>query len=58
MKFTWQIPVGDITPSELQTIDAIREMAVALERLLRDRPSSPPRANGFRLVVTMRLILS
>jgi probable F420-dependent oxidoreductase len=31
MKFTVQIPVGDITPGEYQSVVAIREMAVALE---------------------------
>jgi probable F420-dependent oxidoreductase len=31
MKFTAQIPVGDITPGEFQTMAAIKEMANALE---------------------------
>ncbi|WGM47527.1 hypothetical protein KOAAANKH_02404 [Brevundimonas sp. NIBR10] len=31
MKFTMAIPVGDITPGEFQTTEALREMAVALE---------------------------
>lgn len=31
MKFTMGIPLGDITPGEFQTPDAVREMSVALE---------------------------
>lgn len=31
MKFTMAIPLGDITPGEYQTPDAIRDMSVALE---------------------------
>jgi probable F420-dependent oxidoreductase len=31
MKFTLQIPVGDIAPGEFQTATAIKEMAIALE---------------------------
>ena len=31
MKFTMAIPLGDITPGEFQTPDAVREMSVALE---------------------------
>ena len=31
MKFSMAIPVGDITPGEFQTAEAIREMAAALE---------------------------
>lgn len=31
MKFTVAIPLGDITPGEFQTPDAVREMSVALE---------------------------
>lgn len=32
MKFSMAIPVGDITPGEFQTMDAIKEMASALEK--------------------------
>lgn len=32
MKFSMAIPIGDITPGEFQTMDAVREMAGALER--------------------------
>ena len=31
MKFTMDIPVGDITPGEFQTAAAVKEMAIALE---------------------------
>lgn len=31
MKFTMNLPIGDITPGEFQTAEAIREMATALE---------------------------
>ncbi|HEX7876772.1 MAG TPA: TIGR03619 family F420-dependent LLM class oxidoreductase [Sphingobium sp.] len=32
MKFSMAIPVGDTTPGEFQTLDAVREMAGALEK--------------------------
>ena len=32
MRCSMLIPVGDVSPGEFQTIDAIREMAIALEQ--------------------------